>query len=416
MENKDTQSSQSPPQLYQLSSNVQSQQPQQRQSQTNQPPLPSNASSVQLDNISQPSTSAPPPPPPPANAQLEYEYSTIDTLSNQYLMPQPPAPAHTRAATNFGQPPHIGTPPPPPAQLNLSTSTPQVPSSSSSVPPPSLQQYQPFSTTNIHEDLSRSNAGLELRHSHSYPVTRPFYQSMQPPTSQQLQQQQTSDADAQAGSSSLNMMTSPSSLHAQQPPQQQQHHGFYPPQPIISSSSTTAVSSLPSSANTSTLTITATAGAAPGAPPMSFSVPTHIDVNQYPDMTTLVNSNAHIVVPLVEHRFVDNKVCTICGKKITRDMSRHMRTHQTELRFNCKFPKNQCRHKLGKFNRPYDFKKHLLNRHFKFDDPSIKRLHNLSDKLNHWGTCPCGLRFLGKDWLDDHILTDDPTRKCPFIE
>lgn len=140
------------------------------------------------------------------------------------------------------------------------------------------------------------------------------------------------------------------------------------------------------------------------------------DIGQYPDMTTLVNSNHNIVVPLVELTFVDHKVCLVCGKRITRDMSRHMRTHQAELRFSCKFPKSQCRHKLGKFNRPYDFKKHLLNRHFKFDNLQIKRLHNLSDKLNHWGTCPCGERYMGKEWLSKHILTEDALKRCRFIE
>lgn len=139
-------------------------------------------------------------------------------------------------------------------------------------------------------------------------------------------------------------------------------------------------------------------------------------VQQYPDMTTLVNSNSNIVVPLVESTFVDHRMCTICGKRITRDMSRHMRTHQSVSRFTCKFPKIQCRHKSGKFNRPYDYKKHLLNRHFKFDNPEIRKLHNLSDKLDHWGTCPCGIRSSGKDWLDLHILVENNDKKCPFLE
>lgn len=139
-------------------------------------------------------------------------------------------------------------------------------------------------------------------------------------------------------------------------------------------------------------------------------------LNHYPDMTTMVNSNSNIIVPLVESTFVDHRVCTICGRRITRDMTRHMRTHQKISRFSCKFPENQCRHKSGRFNRPYDFKKHLLNRHFKFDEIEIRKLHNLSDKLNHWGTCPCGLRFMGKDFLDDHILTKDKSKKCPMIK
>ena len=171
----------------------------------------------------------------------------------------------------------------------------------------------------------------------------------------------------------------------QQPPQQQQHQQqllqLYPPPPIA-----------------------------------NIPVPNNIDVAQYPDMTTLVNSNSLIPLPLVEHRFVDHKVCEICGKRITRDMSRHMRTHQVEARFTCKFPKLQCRHKLGRFNRPYDYKKHLLNRHFQFDDPDIKRLHNLSDKLNSWGTCPCGIRFLASVWLSEHILVEDLSRRCHLLE
>ncbi|KAK6464562.1 hypothetical protein DFJ63DRAFT_334121 [Scheffersomyces coipomensis] len=150
-------------------------------------------------------------------------------------------------------------------------------------------------------------------------------------------------------------------------------------------------------------------------PISGIQIPMNIELNQYPDMTSLVNSNSNIVVPLVESQFVDHSVCTVCGKRITRDMTRHMRTHQSESRFKCHFPKNQCRHKSGKFNRPYDFKKHLLNRHFKFDEVAIRRLHNLSDKLDHWGTCPCGIRFMGKDWLYEHILTDDASKKCPCI-
>lgn len=142
-----------------------------------------------------------------------------------------------------------------------------------------------------------------------------------------------------------------------------------------------------------------------------------MDVAKYPDMTSFVNSNINsIPIPLVEARFVDHRVCEICGKRITRDMSRHMRTHQSESRFTCEFPKQQCRHKLGKFNRPYDYKKHLLNRHYNFDDPEVKKLHNLSDKLPHWGTCPCGLRFTGEDWLEEHILTSDLTKRCPILD
>lgn len=120
----------------------------------------------------------------------------------------------------------------------------------------------------------------------------------------------------------------------------------------------------------------------------------------------MINLNPDFMAPMVDVTFVDPKLCTTCGRKITRDMARHRRTHQENPRFVCMFHAlGKCSHKLGRFNRPYDFKKHLLNRHFKFDDPKIKQMHNLSDKLEHLGTCGCGLHCVGKKWLDDHMLT-----------
>lgn len=146
-------------------------------------------------------------------------------------------------------------------------------------------------------------------------------------------------------------------------------------------------------------------------------LPAGAPYGQYSDMTSMVNSNANIVVaPMVETTFVDYKVCRICNRRITRDMTRHRRTHQLEKRFSCMFPKDACRHKLGQFNRPYDFKKHLLNKHFIFDDPSVKKLQNLRDKLDWWGTCLCGKRFLSLDWLHNHILTDNEAHKCAQME
>lgn len=141
-----------------------------------------------------------------------------------------------------------------------------------------------------------------------------------------------------------------------------------------------------------------------------------VDPQQYPDMTTMINANSSMILPMVETTFVDYSLCSVCGKKITRDMSRHMRTHRLDSRFACKFPKSQCNHKLGRFNRRYDFKKHLLNRHFEFDDPEIKKHHTLSGKLTHWGTCQCGLRFLGALWLEEHVLTGDITKRCPYLD
>ncbi|CAH2350378.1 hypothetical protein CLIB1423_01S08746 [[Candida] railenensis] len=152
------------------------------------------------------------------------------------------------------------------------------------------------------------------------------------------------------------------------------------------------------------------------APPQGLPISPVLNLQEYPDMTTMVNSNSNMVVPMVDTAFVDHRICSVCSKRITRDMSRHMRTHQIIPRFQCSFPKSQCNHKSGRFNRPYDFKKHLLNRHFKFDNPEIKKIHNLSDKLNHPGLCPCGLRFISKDWLDEHILTNDVEKKCPCID
>lgn len=137
------------------------------------------------------------------------------------------------------------------------------------------------------------------------------------------------------------------------------------------------------------------------------------DTQEYPDITTMINNNTSISAPLVETTFVDNRICSVCGTRITKDMKRHERTHQVNKRFSCKFPKGACKHRSGQFNRPYDFKKHLLNHHFLFDDTRIKKMQNLSDKLNHWGTCPCGQRFLSGDWLENHILTSHPSQQCP---
>ena len=104
MENKDTHSTHSPPQLYQLSSNVQSQQQQQQQQQQlpKQEPqshLPTSSNINQLESITnqQHTTNTNP------QMQTEYEYSTMDTLSNQYLMQQQSQQPHTRTPPSFQQ-------------------------------------------------------------------------------------------------------------------------------------------------------------------------------------------------------------------------------------------------------------------------------------------------------------------------
>ncbi|ODV69697.1 hypothetical protein HYPBUDRAFT_96106, partial [Hyphopichia burtonii NRRL Y-1933] len=110
-------------------------------------------------------------------------------------------------------------------------------------------------------------------------------------------------------------------------------------------------------------------------------------------------------------------VCVVCDKYISRDMKRHMRIHNEIGRFQCVFPKSMCKHKTGYFNRPYDYKKHLLHLHFNFDDPKGKSAHTLGDKLPVPGTCAaCGLRFVAGTWLDQHILTNDLQKRCRYVE
>ncbi|ODV91663.1 hypothetical protein CANCADRAFT_17868, partial [Tortispora caseinolytica NRRL Y-17796] len=103
---------------------------------------------------------------------------------------------------------------------------------------------------------------------------------------------------------------------------------------------------------------------------------------------------------------LDSQKCKVCGKVFTRDMPRHMRIHEPVARFICPYPRDQCSHKRGQFNRQYDFKKHLLHDHFIFDDPSARKEHTLTSKLSRHGQCLCGERFVGGEWLDEHILAD----------
>ncbi|CAH6723843.1 hypothetical protein CLIB1444_21S00628 [[Candida] jaroonii] len=108
--------------------------------------------------------------------------------------------------------------------------------------------------------------------------------------------------------------------------------------------------------------------------------------------------------------------CPICGKYISRDLSRHLRIHDENGRFRCVFPKI-CSHKTGKFNRPYDYKKHLLHFHFKFDDPKGKAATNLTDKLPLMGNCKaCNFRSDAKTWIDDHVLTTNSLVRCRFVD
>lgn len=115
--------------------------------------------------------------------------------------------------------------------------------------------------------------------------------------------------------------------------------------------------------------------------------------------------------------YLKGAVCTVCDKYISRDLKRHMRTHNEIGRFQCVFPRSMCKHKTGYFNRPYDYKKHLLHLHFEFDDPKGKGAHTLTDKLPLTGACiACRGRFVAGDWLDNHILTNDSAKRCCFVD
>lgn len=110
--------------------------------------------------------------------------------------------------------------------------------------------------------------------------------------------------------------------------------------------------------------------------------------------------------------------CHICHKYYRRDLPRHLRTHQLTARFQCPYPRAQCSHKRGQFNRPYDYKKHLLHCHFTFDEQKLVRgFRDLRSKLGYWGVCSCGKRFLAEEWLAKHIIVGpgDPDR-CSLLD
>lgn len=130
-------------------------------------------------------------------------------------------------------------------------------------------------------------------------------------------------------------------------------------------------------------------------------------------LTNSVNS-APALDKAKKKRFPKGSICKVCGKYISRDMTRHMRIHDETGRFQCVYPKEMCNHKTGNFNRPYDYKKHLLHIHFEFDDPKGKTAHTLTDKLPMTGSCKaCKQRYTASDWLEKHILSVE--ERCLFI-
>jgi hypothetical protein len=108
--------------------------------------------------------------------------------------------------------------------------------------------------------------------------------------------------------------------------------------------------------------------------------------------------------------------CDICGHVIASDIVRHKRTHDKEGRFKCLYPRSHCPHKSGHFHRQYDLKKHLLHDHFVLHSSSVKRMKNLTDKLDHVGTCHCGKRMKASEWLN-HIMARDAegSFECPDL-
>ncbi|CAK7917504.1 hypothetical protein CAAN3_21S00672 [[Candida] anglica] len=134
----------------------------------------------------------------------------------------------------------------------------------------------------------------------------------------------------------------------------------------------------------------------------------------YSDITTLINSNPDIILPKVESTFVNPRICPVCGKS-PNEMSRHMKIHDTCPRFTCKFPSGWCHYKYVNYKRKYEFKRHLLARHFKFDDIKMNSKMTVSTVLDHAGMCPCGIRSTARWWIDNHILVEDQSQKCTFF-
>lgn len=146
----------------------------------------------------------------------------------------------------------------------------------------------------------------------------------------------------------------------------------------------------------------------------------HLDIQrpifERADSNQSLNSVGSIGSATKKKRSPKGAVCSVCDKYISRDLTRHMRIHDDVGRFQCVYPKSMCNHKTGYFNRPYDYKKHLLHMHFKFDDPKGKTAHTLTDKLPLIGSCQaCGARFSANDWLDSHILTNNKNQKCLYL-
>lgn len=148
----------------------------------------------------------------------------------------------------------------------------------------------------------------------------------------------------------------------------------------------------------------------------SFSAPSSLSASSVHDhsYSSSSASSSSVTTPGTNQTMEKKYQCQICGKYFRRDLPRHLRTHLEITRFECPFPREICPHKQGQFNRPYDFKKHLLHGHFVFDDQKkVKSFRDLHAKLSYTGTCRCGLRFQAGEWLDEHVL--DGKNRCPYL-
>lgn len=160
--------------------------------------------------------------------------------------------------------------------------------------------------------------------------------------------------------------------------------------------------------------------APPPAPPVVSQPPPPAPVTStleaYPDLTTYVNMNPNAQVPVVDLVFNDQTTCHICGRLNFMNLKRHLKIHETTPRFKCRFPKLVCNFKTNLYNRSFDFKRHLINKHFKFDVRQVRRITQLLEKMTHPGTCPCRWHGVGKEWLNERILVDEnDLRRCPLF-
>ncbi|ODV59361.1 uncharacterized protein ASCRUDRAFT_37525, partial [Ascoidea rubescens DSM 1968] len=117
------------------------------------------------------------------------------------------------------------------------------------------------------------------------------------------------------------------------------------------------------------------------------------------------------------------KTCPVCRRVFVRDLKRHIRIHDDKPRFKCVFHRKDktnglkmCLHSTGRFNRPYDHKKHLLNNHFTFEDPHGKKEANLGPKLDCRGSCNyCGKHMTGQEFIEHVDHQNNQKNLCPYL-